>query len=494
MRIIDEVQLDFDDVLIRPARSDFKSRSEANIFRTFEKNGRNTFTCIPICCANMDSIAMPRMARIFVNKGLMCAMEKHIPYDDLEEMYSSLSQEESRRIALSIGVNDSLDTIRKINSKFGVNIINIDVANGYATVLQDKVKEVRSEFPNAWIIAGTVVTGDIVTDLLNCGADIIRCGIGGGCFLGDMKVLTNNGLKKIQDISVGDKVLTHSGNFESVVNKFEFSSHKKIIDINGIKCTPNHKFYVAKVEDLDKITESNYQDYCIWIEAKDLDESKYKLVKITYGFSYLIEFIDIKKSEIMDNDRKTYDLEVEHSHSYNIEGIIVHNSMCLTRRQTGVGRPMVSMLEDCSDAAHQIHGYVMSDGGCKCPGDICKALGCSDFVMVGSMFAGAEEATNGVVEINGERYKRFAGMSSSYAQNKLFGGFKSQYRSSEGRQTLIKIKGSLSDIIDDILGGLRSCFTYIGCHNMKHFQKHCVFYRVNHQLTTTYENAPTFKE
>ena len=349
MRIIDEVQLDFDDVLIRPARSDFKSRSEANIFRTFEKNGRNTFTCIPICCANMDSIAMPRMARIFVNKGLMCAMEKHIPYDDLEEMYSSLSQEESRRIALSIGVNDSLDTIRKINSKFGVNIINIDVANGYATVLQDKVKEVRSEFPNAWIIAGTVVTGDIVTDLLNCGADIIRCGIGAG-------------------------------------------------------------------------------------------------------------------------------------------------QQCLTRRQTGVGRPMVSMLEDCSDAAHQIHGYVMSDGGCKCPGDICKALGCSDFVMVGSMFAGAEEATNDVVEINGEKYKKFAGMSSSYAQNKLFGGFKSQYRSSEGRQTLIKINGNLSDIIDDILGGLRSCFTYIGCHNMKHFQKHCVFYRVNHQLTTTYENAPTFKE
>ena len=98
MRIIDEVQLDFDDVLIRPARSDFKSRSEANIFRTFEKNGRNAFTCIPICCANMDSIAMPRMARIFVSKGLMCAMEKHIPYDDLEEMYSSLSQEESRRM------------------------------------------------------------------------------------------------------------------------------------------------------------------------------------------------------------------------------------------------------------------------------------------------------------------------------------------------------------------------------------------------------------
>lgn len=349
MRIIEDTQLDFCDVLIRPARSDFKSRSEANIFRTFEKTDHRTFTCIPICCANMDSIATPKMAEIFVRKGLLCAMEKHIPYDDLEEMFSNLSRDEANRIALSIGVNDSIDKIEKLNDKFGINIINIDVANGYTTILQDKVREVRKAFPNVWIIAGNVVTGDIVTDLLNCGADIVKCGIGPG-------------------------------------------------------------------------------------------------------------------------------------------------QQCLTRRQTGVGRPMVSMLEDCSDAAHQIHGYVMSDGGCTCPGDICKALGCADFVMVGSLFAGAEEASNETVWLNGELYKKFAGMSSKYAQNKLFGGFKSQYRSSEGRQTLIKVKGPLTEIIDDILGGLRSCFTYIGCHNMKHFQKHCVFYKVNRQLTATYENAPTFKK
>lgn len=348
MRIIEEEQLDFQDVLIRPARSDFNSRSEANIFRTFEKPNRRTFSCIPICCANMDSIATPEMAKIFVKKGLLCAMEKHLGYEELDMMFADLSREEGDRIALSIGVTDDLETLRRIDRKFKVNIINIDVANGYMQKLQDRVREIRGEFPNAWIIAGTVVTGDIVTDLLNCGADIIRCGIGGG-------------------------------------------------------------------------------------------------------------------------------------------------AQCRTRVQTGVGRPMVSMLQECSDAAHQIHGYVMSDGGCTCPGDICKALGCADFVMVGSMFAGAEEASNDVVEIDGEKYKKFAGMSSAYVQNKLFGGFKSQYRSSEGRQVLVKIKGPLVEIIDDILGGLRSCFTYVGCHNMKHFQKHCVFYKVRHQLTTTYENARTFK-
>ena len=75
----------------------------------------------------------------------------------------------------------------------------------------------------------------------------------------------------------------------------------------------------------------------------------------------------------------------------------------------------------------------------------------------------------------------FAGMSSEYAQNKYFGGFKSEYRSSEGRQKLVLIKDNLEDVINYICGGIRSCMTYIGCHNMKHMQKHMVFYKVNRQ-------------
>lgn len=206
----------------------------------------------------------------------------------------------------------------------------------------------------------------------------------------------------------------------------------------------------------------------------------------------MIEFIDINKSELIDNNQKTYDLEVENSHSYNIEGIIVHNSQCLTRRVTGVGRPSVSMLEECTDAAHQIHGYTMNDGGCTCPGDVCKALGLADFTMVGSMFAGADEASGETIEADGKKFKKFAGMSSEYAQNKYFNGFRGDYRSSEGRQVLVESSGPLEKTIDHILGGIRSCFAYCGCHKMKHWQKHCVFYKVNKQLTTTFENARTF--
>lgn len=206
----------------------------------------------------------------------------------------------------------------------------------------------------------------------------------------------------------------------------------------------------------------------------------------------MIEFIDIVKSPIMENTQKTYDLEVEKSHSYNINGIIVHNSACTTRLKAGVGRPQLSTVMDCADAAHQLHAYVMSDGGCVNPCDINKAF-CAgaDFVMLGGMLAGCDEAGGDLVEENGKLYKKYYGMSSKYAQEVHFGKF-NKYRSSEGREKLIPSTGPLINIIEDINGSIRSCCTYIGSHKIRHMAKHAVFYKVNNQLNMTFANCKNF--
>ena len=206
----------------------------------------------------------------------------------------------------------------------------------------------------------------------------------------------------------------------------------------------------------------------------------------------MIEIVDIvEKSDIISNNEFTYDLEVEEDHSYNIDGIIVHNSACLTRLKTGVGRPQLSTIMECADAAHQVHGYIMSDGGCNCVGDICKAFcGGADFVMTGSMFAGTDEADGEIVEIEGKKYKQYYGMSSNLAQQKHFDGIKS-YRTSEGREVYIPYTGSIDNVVGDICGGLASCCTYIGSSCIKHMSKHTTFYRVNNQLNTKFANCPT---
>jgi isopentenyl diphosphate isomerase/L-lactate dehydrogenase-like FMN-dependent dehydrogenase len=70
-----------------------------------------------------------------------------------------------------------------------------------------------------------------------------------------------------------------------------------------------------------------------------------------------------------------YDLEVQDDHSYNIDGIVVHNSGCTTRKQTGVGIPQLSAIIDCANVAHGLDGHIIGDGGITMPGDASKAFG-----------------------------------------------------------------------------------------------------------------------
>lgn len=164
---------------------------------------------------------------------------------------------------------------------------------------------------------------------------------------------------------------------------------------------------------------------------------------------------------------------------------------CLTRKLTGVGFPQLSCVAECADAAHGLGIHVISDGGITCAGDICKAFGASgDFVMCGSMFSGTEESNGEMIEEDGKLYKYFYGMSSSMAMEKYHGGV-SNYRSSEGRVCKIPYRGPVENIILDILGGIRSCQTYIGAQNIKDIPKCCTFIRVNNQLNNTLHQYTT---
>lgn len=162
-------------------------------------------------------------------------------------------------------------------------------------------------------------------------------------------------------------------------------------------------------------------------------------------------------------------------------------SACVTRLKTGVGRPQLSMILECADAAHGVGGLLCADGGCTCPGDIAKAFGAgADFVMLGGMLAGTDEAAGEMVNRNGKSFKEFYGMSSRRAQDKHFGGMKC-YRTSEGREKLIPYTGPVKDVIEDILGGIRSTMTYIGAKKLKDIPKCTTFYTVNRQLNTVFE-------
>lgn len=164
-------------------------------------------------------------------------------------------------------------------------------------------------------------------------------------------------------------------------------------------------------------------------------------------------------------------------------------SVCTTRKMTGVGYPQLSAIIECADAAHGLGGLICSDGGCTVPGDISKAFGAgADFVMLGGMISGTDESAGELIEQNGEKFKKFYGMSSETAMNKHSGGV-ATYRSSEGRTVLTPYKGSVNGVAIEILGGVRSCCTYVGAATLKELSKRTTFVRVTQQLNTVYENT-----
>jgi len=164
-------------------------------------------------------------------------------------------------------------------------------------------------------------------------------------------------------------------------------------------------------------------------------------------------------------------------------------SVCTTRKQTGVGYPQLSAVLECADAAHGLGGRIVSDGGCTCPGDICKAFGGgADFVMLGGMLAGHDECGGEIVEENGSFFKIFYGMSSDTAMKKHAGGV-AEYRSSEGKTVKVPYRGPIDETIRDCLGGVRSACTYVGAADLKEMERRTTFIRVTQQLNPVFTES-----
>ena len=166
-------------------------------------------------------------------------------------------------------------------------------------------------------------------------------------------------------------------------------------------------------------------------------------------------------------------------------------SVCTTRRVTGVGYPQLSAIIECADAAHGLKGQVCADGGCTVPGDVAKAYGAgADFVMLGGMLAGHDECEGEIryEEHDGERVPvsmSFYGMSSETAMNKYAGGV-AKYRAAEGKTVETPYRGPVEHTMNEIMGGVRSCMTYIGATQLKEVPKRTTFVRVSAQTNDVF--------
>ena len=161
-------------------------------------------------------------------------------------------------------------------------------------------------------------------------------------------------------------------------------------------------------------------------------------------------------------------------------------SICTTRMVAGIGVPQVTAIIEVSKALKNKKIKIISDGGIKFSGDIAKGLAAgADAIMMGSIFAGTEESPGKKFKINGKIYKQYRGMGSigamsSGSANRYFQkNFKDKSKFvPEGVEGRVEYKGTVSKIIYQLQGGLRSSMGYIGAKNLSQISKNAKFIKI----------------
>lgn len=183
MHVDTDLKLGFKDVLIRPKRSNLKSRAQVALDRPYTfLHSRRTWTGVPIIAANMDTVGTFAVADVLAGHNMLTAIHKHYGLEAWDGFLKGRDEDIYSRIMVSTGTTrDDFARLGKILANHPLlEFICIDVANGYAQAFVEFVRKVRSAFSDKTIVAGNVVTGEMVEELLLSGADIVKVGIGSG--------------------------------------------------------------------------------------------------------------------------------------------------------------------------------------------------------------------------------------------------------------------------------------------------------------------------
>ena len=184
-------------------------------------------------------------------------------------------------------------------------------------------------------------------------------------------------------------------------------------------------------------------------------------------------------------------------------------TICTTRMVAGVGMPQLSAVLEASETCREEDVPVIADGGIKYSGDIAKAIAAgADCAMIGSLFAGTDESPGEVFLYQGRSYKAYRGMGSlgalargsadRYFQEEVSDALKLVPEGVEGR---VPYKGPVTNVIHQLVGGLRSSMGYTGHRNIDDMQRGCTFRRITgaglreshvHDVTVTRE-APNYR-
>jgi len=454
--------LTFDDVLLVPARSDVLP-TETDTATQFTRGIRLQ---IPLCSAAMDTVTEASLAIAIAQQGGIGVVHKNLSIERQAEEVDKVKRSESGMIVDPVTIRQDRPVREALNVMQRYHISGVPVVDedGHLVGIitnRDLRFETRFELP----------VSDVMTKQPLVAVPV-------GTTLDQAKaVLQEHRIEKLLVID-GDKHL------------------KGLITVKDIQKAI--KYPTAAKDDLGRLrvaaaigATGDYKE-----RAEELVKRRVDCLVIDTAHGHSSRVInavrEIKRSypevQLMAGNVGTGDGARELIEA-GVDGVKVGigpGSICTTRVVTGAGVPQISAIQSCREATRGSGVPIISDGGVKFSGDMAKAIAAgADVVMIGSLFAGTEEAPGEVILYQGRSFKMYRGMGSIGAMRE---GSRDRYAQEttevdsklvpEGIEGRVPYRGTLAEMVTQLVGGLRSGMGYTGCKDIREFQEKTRFLRV----------------
>mgnify|MGYP003323616369 FL=1 len=455
----------FDDVLLVPKYSKITSRSDTDLST---KLSRNISLNIPLISANMDTVTESSMAVTVAREGGIGIIHRFLTIQQQVDEVLKVKRSGSIIIENPYTINSELtikDAFSIMNEKQVSGLLVTDSNSKIIGILTER--DVLFEPTDSTKLVKELMTKDVVTAKLGVDLEQVK------------EILKHNRIEKLPIVDDNNHVkgLITSQDISNL-EKYPYASKDK-------KGRPLVGSAVGVKGDFMERSEALINagaDVLVVDIAHGHSENAINTVK------------NIKKAfpdcELIAGNVATAS-GTEDLIKAGVDAVKVgvgSGSICITRVITGSGVPQLTAVYDCAKVGND-HGIpIISDGGTRNSGDATKALAAgASSIMVGSILGGTDESPGSTITKNGKRFKIYRGMASLAAsmgrRSKETGTFEladdlNDYVA-EGVEAMVPYKGSVTEIITQITGGIRSGLSYCGASNIKQMQENAEFIKIS---------------
>ena len=462
----------FDDVLLKPARSDVLP-GEADLTTLFS---RNVPLNIPVISAGMDTVTEGRLAIALAQEGGIGVIHKNLSIDEQAGEVDRVKRSQAGIISdpFTLQPDKSVQDAEDLMARYHVSGVPItDEAGKLVGILTNR--DLR--FQEDW----SQPIGEVMTK------ENLVTGKPGTTVEEAKQRLHEHRIEKLP-------IVDDQGRLEGLI------TIKDIFKVRDFPKANRDSLGRLRVAAAIGVTDSE-RDRAAALVDRQVDAL---VIDTAHGHSSMVlEMVGKVKSAFPDIDvvagnivtaQAAADLIAAGADAVKVG--VGPGSICTTRVISGAGMPQLTAIINVIEEA-QKHGVpVIADGGIRYSGDITKALAAgAHSVMIGSLFAGTEESPGDTVLYEGRTYKVYRGMGSLKAMQR---GSKARYMQDEvaeasklvpeGVEGRVPFRGSLASTVHQLMGGLRSGMGYTGCHTLEHLRTRTEFIKIT--AASLQENHP----